>query len=130
MSYFFNRTIAAFMSRKDAAKLLAKGPLGAAELVYAGGPPMWVEKTREKKIAAKLTALLRKGHQPPTAFVVRDIGLFVAADKKNASAVAEVATSSLKVRIWASRLGGIAALTRKEQDFIKRWYSSSPLQTK
>jgi rhamnose utilization protein RhaD (predicted bifunctional aldolase and dehydrogenase) len=119
--HFFNKDIAAFMSRSDAAKLLAKGTLGAAELVYANGPPVWIESPRVEKIAAYIKTPINKGRKPPTAYVVKGLGLFIAAEKKTISVIMDVAVGSLMVRNWASRLGGILALTPAQQDFIIKW---------
>ncbi|MBN2019685.1 MAG: class II aldolase [Sedimentisphaerales bacterium] len=122
LSFYFNNDIASFLSRNDASRLLAKGPLSAAELIYANGPPMWIQKPREQEISATLKSLLKKGTPLPMAFLVNGIGLFIASGKKNASSIADVAVASLVVRNWASRFGGPLALTPRRQNFIKRYY--------
>jgi rhamnose utilization protein RhaD (predicted bifunctional aldolase and dehydrogenase) len=122
VSFFFNRDIAEFISRKDAEKLLAKGPLSAAEIVYAGGAPVWIEKPDQIKIASALKKFLKKDGVPPAAFIVRDLGLFVTADRKNASTIAEVISSSLYIRSHAAQFGRVLALSRREQNFIKQSY--------
>jgi len=123
VSHFFNKDIATFISRSDAAKLLACGALGAAELAYANGQPLWIDKPTAEQITAQIKMLINRGRKPPTAFVVKELGLFVAADKKNTPIIAEVASSSLMVRNWASHFGGVASLTQTEQDFIINWCS-------
>jgi rhamnose utilization protein RhaD (predicted bifunctional aldolase and dehydrogenase) len=126
VSHFFNKDIAGFMSRADAAKLLSKGALGPAELVYANGGPMWVETPCAEKIAARLKKLIDKGRKPPSTFVIKGLGLFVAADKKTAPLIAEVAIGSLIVRNWASQFGGVCALTPGERNFIIKWGIEAP----
>jgi rhamnose utilization protein RhaD (predicted bifunctional aldolase and dehydrogenase) len=126
VSFFFNKDVASFLGRKNAASLLAKGALSAAELVYSSGPPAWIDEPCEKQITARLKVILKKGRNMPSALVVKGLGLFIAADGKNASVIADVAVGSLIVRQWASHLGGVLPLTSNEQDFIKRWYCLKP----
>lgn len=118
VSFVFNKAIAAFIKRPDAAKLLAAGALGAAELVYANGAPVWIENPSAEIIAAQLKKIMAKRQKPPTAYVVKEIGLFVSADKKTVPVIRDVAIGSLIVRNWASRFGGVRALTPAEQNFI------------
>lgn len=123
VSFIFNKDVADFIRRPDAARLLAAGALGPAELVYANGPPLWIENPTVEKITAKLKTLLNRGRKPPTAFVVKGLGLFIAAQKKAIPLITDVAVGSLMVRNWASRLGGVLPLTQSEQDFIINWCS-------
>jgi len=119
VSHFFNKNIAAFIARPDAQKLLAVPPLGAAELVYTNGPPLWLDSS--KKIAAQIKRLIRNKQKPPTAFVAKDLGLFVSAGRKITPVIAEVAIGSLMVRNWASHFGGVIGLSPAEQKFIRKW---------
>jgi len=114
-------SIAAFMARKDAAKLLATPALNPDELVYANGSAMWLKNCDIKTITGKLTSLLNKGQKPAAAFVVKGLGLFVAADKKTAPVIAEITASSVLIRIYAQKFGGILALNKRQQDFINNW---------
>jgi len=83
VSYFPNiNSIAAFMARKDAVKLLATPALNPDELVYANGSALWLKNCDIKTITGKLISLLKKGQKPAAAFIVKGLGLFVAADKK------------------------------------------------
>jgi rhamnose utilization protein RhaD (predicted bifunctional aldolase and dehydrogenase) len=126
VSHFYNKDIAGFMRRADAAKLLSKGVLGPAELVYANGEPLWVETPCVDEIAAGVKKLVDRNRKPPTAFIVKGLGLFVAADKKTAPIITEVATGSLMVRNWASQFGGVCALTADERNFIIKWGIEAP----
>jgi len=126
ISYFpATRTIAAFMARQDAAKLLATTALNPDELVYANGSAMWLEKCDAETIARRLSSLIEKGQKAPSAFLVKKLGLFVAADKKMAPIIAEITNGSLLIRMQAARWGGILSLTRREQDFINQWESEA-----
>jgi len=126
VTYFgMSEAAAAFMARRDAGRLLGTAALNPDELVYANGSAMWVEKCDANIIAAKLKKLMSKGQKPSAAFVVKGMGLFVAADKKTAPIVAEITTGSLAVRMNAVKFGGIMALTKREQEFINNWESEA-----
>jgi NAD(P)-dependent dehydrogenase (short-subunit alcohol dehydrogenase family)/rhamnose utilization protein RhaD (predicted bifunctional aldolase and dehydrogenase) len=140
---YFGKTeaVAAFMSRKDAHKLLATPALNPDELVYANGSAMWLarhlsaerladasgglERCDAEIIARKVRTQAGKGQKPPAAFVVRGLGLFVAADKKTAPVIAEITTGSLAIRMNATKFGGILALTKRQQNFINNWESEA-----
>ena len=122
VSYFPNvEAITTFMARKDAAKLLSTPALNPDELVYANGSAMWLEKIDVKTITRKLTTLLKKGQKPAAAFIVKGLGLFVAADEKTAPVIAEITACSVLIRIYAQKFGGILALNKRQQDFINNW---------
>jgi len=124
---YFGKTeaVAAFMARKDAARLLATPALNPDELVYANGSAMWVEKCEAETITRKIKTQVGKGQKPSAAFVVKGLGLFVAADKKTAPIVAEITTGSLIIRMNAVKFGGILALTKRQQNFINNWESEA-----
>jgi len=121
ISYFYDDAIAAFWRQKDAQKLLSPSALTPDELLYANGPAMWVEDCVPKKIAGRLTSQIRKGKNPPVAFLVKGAGLFIAAPEKIAPAIRDIVKNSFVIRTNASRLGGILTLNYAEQDFINRW---------
>jgi rhamnose utilization protein RhaD (predicted bifunctional aldolase and dehydrogenase) len=121
ISHFYDDEIAAFWRQKNAQKLLSPSALTPDELLYANGPAMWVQDCVPKKIARRLTRQIRKGKNPPAAFLVKDAGLFVVGMEKIAAAVRDIVKSSFVIRTNASRLGGILTLNKPEQDFINRW---------
>jgi NAD(P)-dependent dehydrogenase (short-subunit alcohol dehydrogenase family)/rhamnose utilization protein RhaD (predicted bifunctional aldolase and dehydrogenase) len=126
VSYFGNtEAVAGFISRKDVGKLLATPALNPDELVYANGSAMWLEKLDAKIIARKIRTRVGKRQKPPAAFLVKGLGLFVAADKKTAPIVAEITTGSLVIRMNAAKFGGILALTKRQQNFINNWESEA-----
>jgi rhamnose utilization protein RhaD (predicted bifunctional aldolase and dehydrogenase) len=116
-----NESVAVFMARKDAAKLLATPALNPDELVYANGSAMWLEKCDNETITRKLKSLTRRGQKPSAAFIVRGLGLFVAADKKTTPVIAEITACSILIRMYATKFGGILALNKRQQDFINNW---------
>jgi len=132
---YFGKTkaVAAFMARKDAGKLLATPALNPDELVYANGSATWLarhksgglEKLDAKMVARKIRSRVGKGQKPPAAFVVKGLGLFVAADKKTAPIVAEITTGSLIIRMNTVKFGGILTLTKRQQNFINNWESEA-----
>ena len=121
ISYFYDDDIAAFWRQKDAQKLLSPSALTPDELLYANGPPMWVEDCVPKKITRRLTSKIRKGEKPPVAFLVKGAGLFVAGTEKIATTVRDIVKNSFVIRTNASCLGGILTLNKAEQDFINQW---------
>jgi NAD(P)-dependent dehydrogenase (short-subunit alcohol dehydrogenase family)/rhamnose utilization protein RhaD (predicted bifunctional aldolase and dehydrogenase) len=120
-----SEAVAAFMTRKDAVKLLATPALNPDELVYANGSAMCIDKCDTGIIARRLKALVDKGQKPSAAFIVKGLGLFVAADKKTTPVIAEITTGSLMIRMNATKFGGILALTRRQQNFINNWESEA-----
>ncbi|MGA2679541.1 MAG: class II aldolase/adducin family protein [Sedimentisphaerales bacterium] len=130
VTFIYNKIMAHFMNRPDAAKLLAMGPLEPAEMVYVNGTPMWVKTPSAEKIASGMRKIVRNGSKPISAFLVKGVGLFIAADKKNAPIVKDFATGTILVRLWASHFGGIIPLTSSEQNFVKRLYLAAPQPTK
>jgi NAD(P)-dependent dehydrogenase (short-subunit alcohol dehydrogenase family)/rhamnose utilization protein RhaD (predicted bifunctional aldolase and dehydrogenase) len=124
---YFGKTeaVAAFMARKDARKLLATPSLSPDELVYANGSAVWMERCDAERISKKIKKLVSTGQKPPAAFVIKGLGLFVAADKKTAPVIAEITTGSLAIRMNATKFGGILALTKRQQNFINNWESEA-----
>ncbi len=124
VSYFYNDAIAAFLRQRDAKKLLS-GVITPDELVYANGPAMWVDKCEPKKIADRLTFQINKGEKHSVAFLVKNLGLFVAGNKKMANTVRDITSYSIFIRTNAARMGGILTLTKRQRDFINQWESEA-----
>jgi len=126
VSYFPTmETVPAFMAHKDASKLLATPALNPDELVYANGSAMWVDKLNTAAVTRKIQSLASRGQKVPAAFVVKGLGLFVAAEKRMAGLIAEITEASLKIRMHAARFGGVLALSKREQNFINNWESEA-----
>jgi len=121
ISYFCDDNIAAFWRQTDAQKMLSSGVLTPDELLYANGPAMWVTRCDSTAIAARLRTQIKNGLNPSAAFLVKDVGLFVAGSEKIAPTVHDIVVSSLFVRTNAFRLGGICGLNKRQQNFINQW---------
>jgi rhamnulokinase len=121
VSYFCDDAIVGFWQSRDAERMLRPGPLTPDELLYAGGPAMWVGSCDSQIIAIKLARQIRKGGKPSVAFLVKGVGLFVAGTKKIAPAVRDIVASSFFIRANASRLGGVLTLSKRERGFIEHW---------
>ena len=116
--------IAAFMKRSDAPRL-ARGPMSPDELVYAGGPPLWLDKLDTKILSRKLDAIAARGQRLPNAFLVKGLGLFAAGNEKTLPVVLDIDKGSLFVRSNASAMGGMKTLTSRQTDFINKWEMES-----
>jgi NAD(P)-dependent dehydrogenase (short-subunit alcohol dehydrogenase family)/rhamnose utilization protein RhaD (predicted bifunctional aldolase and dehydrogenase) len=126
VSYFTPTDIVrAFLARRDAARLLAVPALHPEEIVYANGPAVWLNTADAATVVKKLTLLLQKGCKPASAFLVKDAGFFVAADKRLSALVAEMAEGSLLVRMHAVRFGGVVGLNSRQQEFVNNWESEA-----
>jgi len=122
--YYYNDAIADFLNQKDAKKMLS-GSLTPDELVYANGAAMWVEKCDSQNIAGHLKQQIRKGKKPAAAFLVKDVGLFVAGTEKIAPTVRDIVLYSIFIRTNAYRMGGILTLNKRQEDFINNWESEA-----
>lgn len=110
VQHFADTIIMSFMSRKDAAKLCSAAAVTGDELVYAGGPPMWLEMNKKIKSGAGM----------PAGFLVRPLGLFVVGEKKKLSLTKDCLSTYLLVRLFAADLGGINPLTKQQLKFIAK----------
>jgi rhamnose utilization protein RhaD (predicted bifunctional aldolase and dehydrogenase) len=115
--------IIAFARRKDARKILAPGPLSPNEMAYTHGAPMLVNLDR-KRIASRLTTQTKAHRLPSLAFIIKDVGLFLAGEKSQKQTMFDTVMSSLFIRSNAIRFGGIVALTKAQQDFICKFESA------
>jgi len=131
--YYYNDAIADFFRQRDAKKML-KGSLTPDELVYANGPAMWVELKKGRKslsgaavqaVARRLKRQIERGRKPFAAFLVKDVGLFVAGTEKIAPTVRDIVLYSIFIRTNAYRMGGIRTLNKRQEDFINNWESEA-----
>jgi len=121
VTHHISDSIAAFMKLKDAAGMLSRGILTPDELVYANGPAMWLDKLNSARIAARLSSQIKKGNKHSVAFLVGGLGLFIAGPEKIVPTVRDVVESSIFIRYNAERLGGLAVLNNRQQQFINEW---------
>jgi len=125
VTYTDDKIVAGFERCAQAKGLLSCGPLTPDELVYSNGPAMWVDRCDPQAIAKRLAALIAQGRKPSAAFLVKDLGLFIAGTDKIAQTVKDVVAYSLFIRVNARRMGGIRTLTKAEQAFINEWESEA-----
>jgi hypothetical protein len=118
VKHFINEEIAAFIARRDAAKLCLLPAITPDELIYTHGPPVWLEKWSRQTLFNRLNRRIAEGQKPPAAFIVKTFGLFVADRRSQITLIKNVVTTSLAVRSFAARLGGARALTKKQRQFI------------
>ena len=113
VSYFApTENMAAFMAHKDAKALLDAPALHPEELVFSNGPALWIEEPDAAKIASKIQMRLDRTQKTPYAFVVKDFGLFIAADKSLVPLAAEMAEGSVTVLIGPSGSGKTTQLPK------------------
>jgi NAD(P)-dependent dehydrogenase (short-subunit alcohol dehydrogenase family)/rhamnose utilization protein RhaD (predicted bifunctional aldolase and dehydrogenase) len=125
VSFFSGGTIEAFCRRSGAAKFLATPALAPDELVYANGPAMWIDKSDPQTITKKLKTKIAQNGKAPLAFLVKDLGLFVAARELLAPTIKDLVQSSIFIRVNAAHLGGNLTLNKRQQDFINKWEAES-----
>ena len=114
--------IIAFARQKDARRILAPGALSPNEMAYTHGPPMLVALDHNR-IAARLNTQIKASRLPSLAFIVKDMGLFLAGVPDEKQTMFDTVISSLFIRSNAIRLGGIVALTKAQQDFVCKFES-------
>ncbi len=119
--FFADERILAHMRQSDIKKILSAPPLTPDELVYANGPAVWIDNLDTERHTQRLAAHIIKAQKPPMTFLVRNLGLFVAAEKRLASTIRDIVVTSLFVRTNATRFGGIAALNKRQRHFINEW---------
>ncbi len=122
--YYYNGAIEEFMRLEDARKMLV-GCLTPDELVYAGGPAIWVEKCDAQAIAKRLKKQIDAGKKHSAAFLVKGVGLIAAGTEKMAPTVRDIVLYSIFIRTNAARMGGILTLNKRQEDFINNWESEA-----
>jgi len=116
--HFIDESIANFMARKDASKLCLLSAITPDELIYAHGPAIWLDRWSRQEIFHKLERQIANGGKPPFVFLIKPLGLFIAGRKKQVQLTKDVVSASLAIRSFASRLGGIRPLNKRQRAFI------------
>ena len=86
---------------------------------------MWIEKCDWQSIADRLKQQKQRGKKLSVAFLVKDVGLFVAGTEKIAPTVRDIVLYSIFIRTNAHRMGGILTLNKRQEDFINNWESEA-----
>ena len=55
------------------------------------------------------------------SFLIKGLGLFVAAHEEAAQVIAEIIEGSLTIRSYATQFGGVLTLSKSEQYFLDKW---------
>ncbi len=121
VSYIPDKMVSAIFTRPDANILVKAPPLTPDEMGFVSSPVMWLEHTEYEKVLHTIVSGLRKGQKLPTAFLVKEIGLFVVGNARMAEIVKDIVVGSLFVRSNAQDMGGINGLNRRQRDFIENW---------
>ena len=121
VSFFTNRTIRQFLSEENPGQMLRCGVLTPDELAFLNGAILWLSNGKYETVEAKIVKTLRTDQSRPTAFVIENVGLFIAAEAALVPVARDVAVGSLFIRRNARNMGGINALTGRQRDFIKNW---------
>jgi len=79
---------------------------------------MWLQSCDADKIVKKLNYQKQKGRQPSKAFLVKDVGLFVAGKNSELEVIKDITVSSFFIRSCAHAMGGINTLNKRQQEFI------------
>jgi rhamnose utilization protein RhaD (predicted bifunctional aldolase and dehydrogenase) len=110
--YFYNKNLGPYVHQDDTGNLLKAGALNPNEVIYLKGPIICLKNPQKHLILSKLKTL-------PAAFIIKNLGLFVIGNAKDSSTAQQVITASLFMRYNGRKLGGIVALTKHEQNFIR-----------
>ncbi len=121
VKHFMDTGVAGFLARPEAKRLASLPAIMPDELVYANGPPLWLERCEAGRVREKLKRQMARGEKPAVSFLAPGLGLFVAASPKAIASTKEVVTASLLVRGYASEFGGVNPLSKRERDFILNW---------
>jgi NAD(P)-dependent dehydrogenase (short-subunit alcohol dehydrogenase family)/rhamnose utilization protein RhaD (predicted bifunctional aldolase and dehydrogenase) len=125
IKYFDDDIVMGFIRRKNAGKMLGDKSLTPDELIYSGGPAVWVDRRDSELIERKILARISKTGKAPSAFAVKGAGLFTASSEKIAGTLRDIVCSSMFIRYNADRMGRIATLNKRQSDFINNWESEA-----
>lgn len=125
VSHFTNQIILSFLAREDSKKLLKAPAVTPDEMGFVNSPITWLEKCDSKTVTDKINSSIANGQKPPVALLVKDAGLFIAAEAHMAHLIKDIVVGSLFIRSNAQNMGGINALSKQEQDFISNWEGES-----
>lgn len=123
--HLLDESVAGFMARKDARRLVRLPALMPDELVYASGAPRWLEGPDAKAVQQALARQAARGEKPAATFLVKDVGLFAAGSPRSVGSTLEVARAALLTRGYAASFGGVSPLSKRQRDFILDWEAES-----
>jgi len=121
VNFFVDEMILSYAKNVQSKSLLKAGVLNPDELVYANGPAVWIDDADNEKLGEQIEKQMRKTAKPAVSFLVAGVGLFVVGGEKSARTIADIVGGSLFIRKNAMRMGSIATLSRRQQEFINKW---------
>jgi len=119
--YCLDQTVLSVLGREDVRRLLSAPPLTPDEMGFVNSPVLWLTNSDYKTIVRRITSSIAKNQRLPAAFLVKEVGLFIAGDDKMAEILKEIVVGSLFVRRNAQDMGGINGLNRRQREFISNW---------
>lgn len=125
IQYFIDEEIHKFITHPDAIRLAEYPAVIPEELAYSNGPAVWLETCTSDTVQEKIQERISQGMRPPTSFLVRDCGLFIAGRESAIPMIREVITASLYIRRIAEQFGSVEPMTSAERDFIENWEAES-----
>jgi len=114
----YDEAIASIMSGKGASEFLSGAAITPDELVYAGGPALFLESFNRQSLVRKLASRIERDPRPGAAILIKPVGLFVAAEKRRLGFIKDVVVNYLYVRAFTAGFGGSCPLNKKQRDFI------------
>ena len=118
--FFINPVIELYFDDDQARELISQGPLTPDEIGFVESPVL-IDETQIGNLENILADAKNKKGKLSNIIFVEGIGLFVTGHKKFVDIVKEVFSSSLYVRYFASKMGGLNVLTDQQQEFVKQW---------
>ena len=120
LNYYINPVLELYFSKDDCYELISEGPLTPDEIGFVENPIV-IDQAFLNEIDNILATEFKKNGKLSNMIFVKGIGLFITGNKKFADIAREVFSSSLYVRHFASKMGGLNVLTDRQQAFVKRW---------
>ncbi|MHC5136781.1 MAG: class II aldolase/adducin family protein [Planctomycetota bacterium] len=120
LNYYINPVVELYFSKDDCYELISEGPLIPDEIGFIENPIV-IDQALLNETDNLLAAECEKTGTLSNMILVKGIGLFITGHKKFADIAQEVFSSSLYVRHFASKMGGLNVLTDQQQAFVKRW---------
>ena len=116
--YLDDPMVTSLAAMDDAQELAEIPALLPVEIAY-GGPAVWLNDGKYETIRAALERQPSRKRRVPCAFLVKDMGLFVAGAREDIPDIGEVTKVALLSRKWVARFGGADPLTKRYRDIIE-----------
>ncbi|MHC4636693.1 MAG: SDR family oxidoreductase [Planctomycetota bacterium] len=127
IQYFCDDIIAGFLRKRNAEKILSPLSMTPDEMVYTNGPAMWIERADPQIITKKLDLQVKKWKNAPKAFLVKNVGLFIASSRETANIIRDIIYSAFFIRSNALVLGRFNGLNKGQQQFRETEALNQPI---